>query len=214
MVSWSLSASTLLRVALGIFSNALLAGAKTVMPFALLSESTRLAFFTAVTSVDSTGFPDAAVATGTLAMAAKLPGFDASVGTAAQPAPNSSLAAMAEPDGAIDGAVGAAAGAERGGRGRPGRPRRHRPRARRCRSGGRGDGKFQGTHGEPFRNGCCQSGSRLQGKRMGHVRVTHWRAARRDRNGSGHAGRRWENRARRRHGHCGRRDRAVPQITA
>jgi hypothetical protein len=41
-----------LRVALGIFSNAVLAGAKTVMPFALLSESTRLAFFTAVTSVD------------------------------------------------------------------------------------------------------------------------------------------------------------------
>jgi hypothetical protein len=32
--------------------------------------------------------PEAAVATGTLAIASKLPGSDASVGTAAQPAPN------------------------------------------------------------------------------------------------------------------------------
>ena len=62
-----------MRVLLGIFSKALLAGAKTVIPCALLSESTRLAFFTAVTSVDRTGLPDAAVATGTFAMAAKLP---------------------------------------------------------------------------------------------------------------------------------------------
>jgi hypothetical protein len=62
--------------------------------------------------LDSTGLPEAAVATGTLAMAAKLPGFDASVGTAAQPAPNWSPAAMAEPEGDIDGAIGAAAGAD------------------------------------------------------------------------------------------------------
>ncbi|MDT0352490.1 hypothetical protein [Pseudonocardia charpentierae] len=63
--------------------------------------------------MDSTGLPEAAVATGTLAIAAKLPGFEASVGTAAQPAPNWSPAAIAEPDiGAIDGAaIGAAADA-------------------------------------------------------------------------------------------------------
>ena len=116
-------------------SNALLAGAKTVMPCALLSESTRLAFFTAVTSVDSTGLPDAAVATGTLAMAAKLPGFEASVGTAAQPAPNWSPAAIAEPDGAIDGAWPPAPRRTPPGRVRPPeRYRRHRPRARRCRA--------------------------------------------------------------------------------
>jgi hypothetical protein len=50
-------------------------------------------------------------------MAAKLPGFDASVGTAEHPAPNSPPAAIAEPDGTIEGAIdgaaadGAAAGA-------------------------------------------------------------------------------------------------------
>src|SRR5215213_3630912 len=87
------------------------------MPWALFSESTRLAFFTAVTSVDSTGLPEAAVATGTMAIAAKLPGFEASVGTAAQPAPNWSPAAIAEPDmGAIDGA-GAGAAADAAGAG-------------------------------------------------------------------------------------------------
>ena len=43
---------------------------------------------TAVTSVDSSGFPDAAVPTGTLDIASKLPGLAGSVGTAAHPAPN------------------------------------------------------------------------------------------------------------------------------
>ncbi|GHJ54299.1 hypothetical protein Nm8I071_36060 [Nonomuraea sp. TT08I-71] len=47
-----------------------------------------MAFFTAVTSVDRTGLPDAAVATGTFAIASKLPGLAGSVGTAAQPEPN------------------------------------------------------------------------------------------------------------------------------
>ena len=128
------------------------------MPFALLSESTRLAFFTAVTSVDSTGFPDAAVATGTLAMAAKLPGFDASVGTAAQPAPNSSLAAMAEPDGAIDGAASEPQPGRAGRERRPGRPRRHRPRARRCRAAAAAkEASFRARMGEPFQGmECCQ----------------------------------------------------------
>ena len=46
------------------------------MSCAVLSESTRFAFLTAVTRVDSSGLPDAAVATGTFAIAAKLPGFD------------------------------------------------------------------------------------------------------------------------------------------
>src|SRR5215218_9829786 len=77
------------------------------MPCALFSVSTRLAFLTAVTSVDRTGLPDAAVATGTFAMDAKLPGFDASVGTAAQLAPKFSPVAIGAIDGA--GAIGAAA---------------------------------------------------------------------------------------------------------
>ena len=42
----------------------------------MFSESTSPAFLTAVTSVDSSGLPDAAVATGTWAIAWKLPGFD------------------------------------------------------------------------------------------------------------------------------------------
>ncbi|GII22385.1 hypothetical protein Pme01_19820 [Planosporangium mesophilum] len=50
--------------------------------------------------------PDAAVATGTLAMAVKLPGFDASVGTAAQPAPNVSPVMAACVVGAGAGAAG------------------------------------------------------------------------------------------------------------
>ena len=109
-MSASSSASTPFRVSCGILAKALLAGAKTVRAGALFSESTRPASFTAPTRVDSTGFPDAAVATGTLAMAVKLPGFDASVGTAAQPAPNCWPEDIA---GAIDGAAidGAAAGA-------------------------------------------------------------------------------------------------------
>src|SRR5690349_856090 len=82
------------------------------MFWAVLSESTRPACLTAVTRVDSSGLPDAAVATGTLAIAAKLPGFDASLGTAAQPGPNSPETAAC---GAIDGAAaGAGAGAAEG----------------------------------------------------------------------------------------------------
>src|SRR5690349_7218127 len=79
------------------------------MSWAVLSESTRFACLTAAARVDSSGLPDAAVATGTLAIAAKLPGFDGSVGTAAQPAPNSPVAVAVAIDGAIDGASAAAA---------------------------------------------------------------------------------------------------------
>src|SRR5882757_8118472 len=53
---------------------------------ALFRVSTRLAFFTAVTSVDSTGLWLAAVATGSVAMTWKLPG--PLVGTAPQAEPN------------------------------------------------------------------------------------------------------------------------------
>src|SRR5690349_16704728 len=85
------------------------------MSWAVLSESTRFACLTAAARVDSSGLPDAAVATGTLAIAAKLPGFDGSVGTAAQPAPNSPVAVAGAIDGAIDGAsAGAAEGAAAG----------------------------------------------------------------------------------------------------
>ena len=51
LVSSALSASTLVRVAAGIFANAAFAGANTVMPWALFSVSTRPAAFTAVTRV-------------------------------------------------------------------------------------------------------------------------------------------------------------------
>src|SRR6188472_792562 len=82
------------------------------MSWAVLSESTRFACLTAATRVDSSGLPDAAVATGTCAIAAKLPGFDGSVGTAAHPAPNSPVAVAGAIDGASAGAAeGAAAGA-------------------------------------------------------------------------------------------------------
>src|SRR3954463_7664501 len=82
------------------------------MSWAVLSASTRFACLTAATRVDSCGLPDAAVATGTLAIAAKLAGFDGSVGTAAQPAPNSPVAVAGAIDGASAGAAeGAAAGA-------------------------------------------------------------------------------------------------------
>ena len=49
--------------------------------------STRPAFLTAVTSVDSTGLADAAVATGAVDMPVKLPAPD--LGTEAQPGPKS-----------------------------------------------------------------------------------------------------------------------------
>src|SRR4051794_7681999 len=88
------------------------------MFWAVLSASTRFACLTAATRVDSSGLPDAAVATGTLAIAAKLPGFDGSVGTAAQPAPNSPVAVAGAIDGASAGAAeGAAAGAAAAGAG-------------------------------------------------------------------------------------------------
>src|SRR3954447_6273845 len=91
------------------------------MSWAVLSASTRFACLTAATRVDSCGLPDAAVATGTLAIAAKLPGFDGSVGTAAQPAPNSPVAVAGAIDGASAGAAeGAAAGAAAAGAGAAG----------------------------------------------------------------------------------------------
>src|SRR3954453_13348166 len=71
--------------------NAGSAGASTVMSCWPLSESTRLAAVTACTSVDSAGLALAAVATGTVAMPAKLPA--PSVGTAAHPAPTGVVAA-------------------------------------------------------------------------------------------------------------------------
>src|SRR4051794_41949601 len=63
-----------------------------------LSVSTRPAFLTAVTSVDSSGLAEAAVATGAVAMPVKLPAPDA--GTDAQPGPKF-LAAVAAEDDAI-----------------------------------------------------------------------------------------------------------------
>src|SRR5690349_9270322 len=110
-VSVFLSASTFLRSAAGILPKASLVGAKTVMPSAELSESTNPACLTAVTSVDSSGLPDAAVATGTWAMAWKLPLFDGSAGTAAHPLPKFSMAGAAlDIIGAGLVVVGAAAG--------------------------------------------------------------------------------------------------------
>ena len=64
-----MSASTFFSVAAGILLNASLVGAKTVMSLAEFSESTRPACLTAVTRVDSSGLPEAAVATGTWAIA-------------------------------------------------------------------------------------------------------------------------------------------------
>ena len=86
LVSSALFASTLVSVADGIAANALFSGANTVMPFAELSVSTRFAFLTAVTRVDSTGLFDAAVATGAVDMPVKLPAPEA--GTAEQAGPN------------------------------------------------------------------------------------------------------------------------------
>src|SRR3954471_19103558 len=111
LVSVFLSASTFLSAAAGILLKASFVGANTVMSFAELRESTRPACLTAVTRVDSSGLPDAAVATGTWAMAWKLPLSDGSAGTAAQPDPKFTVESVV--DGAMVGAavviVGAAA---------------------------------------------------------------------------------------------------------
>src|ERR1700734_1455103 len=64
------------------------------MPFAELSVSTRSAFLTAVTRVDSTGLFDAAVATGAVDMPVKLP--DPEDGTAEQAGPNGFEAVCAD----------------------------------------------------------------------------------------------------------------------
>ncbi|GAA1337214.1 hypothetical protein GCM10009635_45840 [Actinocatenispora thailandica] len=53
-----------------------------------MSVSTSFSFFTSDTRVDSSGLPLAAVATGTFAIAAVLPGFDGSVGIFEHAAPN------------------------------------------------------------------------------------------------------------------------------
>jgi hypothetical protein len=73
------------------------------MSDAAFSVSTSPAFFTAVTSVDSTGLAEAAVATGAAAIPLKLPAPD--FGTDEQAGPKSIAAAGAEDD-----AFGAAAG--------------------------------------------------------------------------------------------------------
>ena len=113
-------------VALSIAANASLVGAKTVMSLALLRVSPSFAAVTAVTRVERTGLFEAAVATGALAMPAKLPSPVA--GTAEQAAPNwPSVIAAALPDGAADrGQPSTAAmdGAIDGGRGRSGWRRR------------------------------------------------------------------------------------------
>ena len=106
LVSSALSASTLAKVADGILANAALSGANTVMAGAELSVSTRPAFVTAVTRVDSTGLAEAAVATGAVDMPVKLPA--PVVGTAEQAGPKSTAAA---PD-AGDDAAGEDAGAD------------------------------------------------------------------------------------------------------
>src|SRR4051812_41633507 len=99
------------------------------MFWAVLSASTRFACLTAATRVDSCGLPDAAVATGTLAIAAKLPGFDGSVGTAAQPAPNSPVAVAGAIDGASAGAAEGAAAAAGAGAGAAAAPQADRETA-------------------------------------------------------------------------------------
>jgi hypothetical protein len=80
----------------GIFANAELSGAKTVMPFAELSVSTRPACFTALTRVDRTGLAEAAVATGAVDMPPKLPA--PLLGTDEQAGPKSAIALAPEPD--------------------------------------------------------------------------------------------------------------------
>src|ERR1700729_2715561 len=90
LVSSLLLASTPFKVAAGILAKAAFSGANTVMPLAEFSVSTRPAFLTAVTRVDSTGLADAAVATGAVAMPVKLPA--PLFGTEAQPGPKSATA--------------------------------------------------------------------------------------------------------------------------
>src|SRR3712207_1915823 len=106
-VSWVLSASTACSASAGMASNAGLAGAITVTSWAVFSASTRLACMTACTSVDSTGLLLAAVATGSSVMPVKLP--SPSAGTAVQPSPNGSAAAVSVP---ISVLVSGAAGEE------------------------------------------------------------------------------------------------------
>src|SRR5512132_3109175 len=64
------------------------------MPWAVFRVSTRSAFVTAVTRVDSSGVLEAAVATGSWAMASKLPAPLA--GTVEQAAPNGPAAAIGD----------------------------------------------------------------------------------------------------------------------
>src|SRR4029450_2294782 len=90
------SPRALSRVGLGTAAKASLVGANTVMPWALFRVPARSAFLTAVTRVDSWEVLEAAVATGSLASASRLPAPLA--GTAEQAAPNG-------PDAVIDAAV-------------------------------------------------------------------------------------------------------------
>src|SRR5579859_715101 len=77
------------------------------MPDAELSVSTRPAFLTAVTRVDSSGLADAAVATGAVAMPVKLPAPP--LGTEAQPGPKSLAVVDAPEDAGADAAEEAGA---------------------------------------------------------------------------------------------------------
>src|SRR3954453_10252530 len=85
LVRVCLSASTACSVFGGILPNASFVGAKTVIAFCEFSVSTRPAFLTAVTSVESTGLALAAEATGAVAMPFKNPGH--AFGTAVQALP-------------------------------------------------------------------------------------------------------------------------------
>ena len=110
------------------------------MPDAELSVSTRPAFLTAVTRVDSTGLADAAVATGAVDMPVKLPAPD--LGTEAQPGPKSAVV------------VRRSLRPRRRGRHRA--PRTTRPRTRPARRGRRGraraaGGRAQGAGQRPGR---------------------------------------------------------------
>src|SRR4051812_50205772 len=82
-VSWGTSATAALSVSAGTAWNAASAGASTVTSCWLLSESTRLAAVTVWTSIVSTGLLAAAVATGAVAIPAKL-----SAGGRAAPGPD------------------------------------------------------------------------------------------------------------------------------